>query len=435
MKTRQFYRFTIPSIGAMFFTGLYFVVDGIFVGRGIGTTALASINLAVPFISILIAVSMMITMGGATLTSIAFGQKEFDKANHIFSLSLIAVILFSLILTLISFFFSEPIAILLGATNQLIQSTAEYIFYYNLFGIFFCSSMTLATFVRNDQNPRLAFWGMVFGAFGNILFDWIFIFPLQMGLKGAAIASGLGQVLACFILSFHFLRKKGKLHFVFSCLSLKNLFSIIKTGTPEFITQMSQPVTILCYNYIILRLLGEIGVSAFSVISYILVLVMGIFTGLAQGIQPLLSHSFGKKDTSSELFFFKKGLRLSITLSISIYLLLLLLGKEIIAIFNNDAQMILLGYDCIKIYGISFIFAAINIIYITYYLSTKRTSQALLLSVLRSFIVNTLFIFLIPLIFGEKAIWVGMIVAEVSIFLIALAQHPSVTAKHSNLIP
>ncbi|WMJ76933.1 MULTISPECIES: MATE family efflux transporter [unclassified Sedimentibacter] len=420
MKNKQFYQFVIPSIGAMLVTGLYFVVDGIFVGRGVGTEALAAINIAVPFISILTSVSMMITMGGATITSIHFGRGENEEANRSFRLSLVMVLIFSLIMTIVSFFFSKNLARLLGASDLLLEGAANYIKYFVLFGIFFCSSNTLSAFVRNDSNPRLAFWGMIIGAVSNVFLDWLFIFPLKMGLVGAAIASGLGQVLACLVLSTHFIHKKNNLTIGMPQFSMQIIGQIIKTGTPEFITQMSQPVIILCYNFIVLDIFGEIGVSAFSVISYILVVVIGVFTGLAQGIQPLLSRSFGEKDSESEKFFFCKGLRLNIFLATVIYGIMLLFGKGIISIFNSDSQLISLGYDCIKVYGICFLFAACNIVYTVYYLATKRTRQALIISVLRSFVANIAFIFLIPALFGVNTIWAGMIVAELVVLFVAM---------------
>ncbi|WZL81880.1 MATE family efflux transporter [Vallitaleaceae bacterium 9-2] len=431
---KQFFNYVIPSIGAMLVTGLYFVVDGIFVGRGVGTLGLAAINIAVPYISILSAITMMITMGGATLASIHFGKKEPQKAITMFQSSLLLVFIFSALMTLISFFFSKNLATLLGASNLLLTDTADYIKYFVMFGVFFSCSNTLSAFVRNDGNPHLAFWGMIIGALSNIFFDWLFIFPLQMGIKGAAIASGLGQIFACLMLLSHFFFKKGALKLGFPTFSLHRLTQILKTGLPEFVTQMSQPVVILCYNFLILKTFGEIGVSAFSVISYILVVVIGIFIGLAQGIQPLLSQSYGKGDAISENYFFTTGMKLNIFLAVIMYVIMLIFGKNIIAVFNHDPELITLAYDYIQVYGISFLFASINIVYTIYYLATKRTKQALLLSVLRSFVINTLCIFLIPALFGRKAIWAGIIVAEAIVTLVAFYLRSQGSLKSSDIV-
>lgn len=419
-NNKKFYQFVIPSIGAMLVTGLYFVVDGIFVGRGVGTNGLAAVNIAVPFISILTAVTMMITMGGATITSIRFGKGENKEANNVFNTSLFMVICFALFMSIISVLFPQGIAKLLGASDILLDDTASYLKYYVLFGTFFCGSMTLSAFVRNDGNTSLAFWGMIVGAVSNIFLDWLFIFPLQMGIKGAAIASGLGQVFACLVLSIHFIRNKGVLHIAKPKQEQRLKLKIIKVGTPEFITQMSQPVTILCYNLIVIKMFGEIGVSAFSVVSYLIVIILAVFIGLSQGIQPLLSRSVGEGNKDKEKYFFQKGLRVNLFLSVVINIIMFVFGRKIISIFNSDSELIRIAYNCIVIYGISFIFASLNIVYTTYNLATKRTKDALIIAVLRSFVCNSIFIFLMPILFGEKGVWLGMIVAEFVVMVVAI---------------
>lgn len=417
---KKFYKFVIPSIGAMLVTGLYFVVDGIFVGRGVGTTGLAAVNIAIPFISLLTAVTMMVAMGGATLTSIEFGKKDYKKANNYFNLSLMIVFSFSLFMTLISVLFPVQLARFLGASKVLEEGTATYLKYYVIFGIFFCGSSILSVFVRNDNNPELALWGMITGAVTNIFLDWLLIFPLNMGLKGAAIASGLGQILACIVLLFHFVSGKGTLKISMPKINKKNLLDIIKIGRPEFITQMSQPVTILCYNYLAMKIFGDIGVSAFSVISYILVIVICVFTGLGQGIQPLISQSIGQNKKEKANYFFKKGIKLNILLSVIIYGIMLVFGKSIISIFNSDEALISIAYKCMSVYGISFIFASVNIVYTVYYLATKNTNYALIISGLRSFVLNSIFIFAVPLVLGKSFVWGGMIMAELSVMLVAM---------------
>ena len=358
--SQQFYKFVIPSIGAMVVTGLYFVVDGIFVGRGVGADGLAAVNLALPFVSLLTAVTMMITMGGATLTSICFGKGEKEKANNHFNFSMLLIVFFALFLSVSSLLFSDQIASALGATDTLLENTSNYIKYYVSFGVFFSGSMALSAFIRNDGNPKLAFWGMIVGAVSNIFLDWLFIFPLNLGVTGAAIASGLGQVFACLTLSLHFVNKKGVLKIAKPIKQKGIIREITNVGLPEFITQMSQPISILAYNTLVLKFYGEIGVSAFAVISYILVVVIGVFIGLAQGIQPLISQSFGEENTEKQNFFLKKGLTLNVALSISVYLIMVVFGKNIISVFSADPALINIAYSCIIVYGLSFVFASIK---------------------------------------------------------------------------
>ena len=420
MQKGTFARFVVPSIGAMLVTGLYFVVDGIFVGRGVGTDALAAINLSVPFISILTSVSMMITLGGATLTAISFGRGDPAGANRYFRLSMALVLGFSLLMTIISVLFSRPLARLLGANDALLEPTADYLLYFVLFGVFLCGAAALSAFVRNDNNPRLAFWGMMVGALTNVFLDWLFIFPLDLGIIGAAVASGLGQVLACATLSLHFLRKKGQLSFALPRPDGRAVLQILRVGAPEFLTQMSQPVTILVYNWIVLELYGQIGVAAYSVISYLLLVVLNVFLGLAQGMQPLLSRSFGAGDLEGQRRVFRKGLVLGLVLAVGMYGVLAVWGRQIIAVFNPDPTLVEVAYECIRIYGLSFILAAANIVYTISFLATRQTATALVLAVLRSFVLNSLLIPLLPAIWGKPAVWLGLVVAEALVLALAV---------------
>lgn len=400
-------------------TGLYFVVDGIFVGQGIGSSGLGAINLAVPFICILTAVAMMIAMGGATITSIFIGQGEDKKAAHSFMNSIFLVLIFSGFMTVFSFLFSDNIAAFLGAKGNLLALTSDYLRYYILFGIFFCMAMVLAAFVRNDGNPKLGLIGMTAGALSNVFLDWLFIFVFHMGIHGAAIASGLGQVISCMIMLPHFIRGKGKLKL--RLLPLKRYYAaeILRRGIPELITQMSQPITIFCYNLIVIRYLGNIGVAAFSVVCYLLTLVFSIFIGVSDGIQPLISRSVGEGKKDLEQYFFRKGIILNFLLAFSLYALFLLFGKPIIHIFNREPDLVRLASKSLSVYGISFLFAAVNTIFTTYHLASKRTSKALVIASLRSFVMNVAFIFLLPYVFGKQALWTGIIAAECTVTAIA----------------
>ncbi len=420
---KRFYTFVIPSIAAMMVTGLYFIVDGIFVGQGVGADALGMINLATPFISVMTSIAMMITMGGATISAISFGRGDVKRANQVFNLSLAMVVLLAAAMSGIALCFGTHIAHFLGASGRFVEGTAIYLTYYTLFGIFFCGSMLLSAFIRNDGNPRLAFWGMMVGAFSNIFFDWLFIFPLGLGLQGAAMASGVGQIFSCLVLSSHFIRKKGSLHLALPRFEGALCWRILCVGAPEFVTHMSQPVITFCYNLIIVSAFGEIGISAFSAASYLLWVILYIFMGLAQGVQPLLSISFGEGDIHKERYFLRTALHVGLVISLGIYLVLLVFGRNILIIFSSDPALIEIAYNCLMVYGLSFGFSTINVIYTTYYLSTERTKAAMQITLPRSLIINAACIFLVPALFGSQFIWAGIVVAEVLISLVVLVQY------------
>lgn len=299
-NARALVRYILPALGGLFVTYLYNVVDGIFVGHGAGSAALGAVNIAVPFITTVVALMAMFPMGGATVVAIRMGRGDRDGANHAFMTAFSLTLLMAAVLMLVGMVFSVQIVDLSGAKHlsaEMRGMSAQYLFYYSAFSIPMLMGTCLSVFVRNDGSPALSFVGMCAGAAANIFLDWLFIFPLQMGIVGAAVASGLGQVLTVLILLTHFLRKKGDLRFRRFVLSGKLAAKVCKRGVPEAVTQLTMPVTALCYNLMLSRLVGDIGVSTFSVLSFIYSLANAILAGVAQGLQPLWGQCYGRKDT------------------------------------------------------------------------------------------------------------------------------------------
>ena len=429
MRRANFLKYIIPSIGAMLVTSLYVVVDGIFVGQGVGHNALGAINIAGPFIMMVVALSMMVTVGGATLSAIALAKKEERDASRYFTISMVLIVAFSALMTLITTFFSEPIVRMLGADDTLASDAACYLRYFVMFCIFFTASQALATFVRNDGSPNLSFIGMVLGGVSNIFLDWLFIFPLNMGIKGSAIASGLGQILSCSILLSHFFMKKSRLRLTLKGFRGMDIVEICKRGTPEFMNQLFQPITVLCYNLLAMKHFGSIGVDSFSIVYYVLTITVAIFVGLTQGTQPLISKAYGEGDADGEKYYRRAGALVNLALAAVVYLFVALLGKQIIWCFNSNEELIKIGYQCMLIYGISFLPTSLLIVIISNYTAKKETLKALLLSTIRCIVLIPVFVFITPLIFGEGTIWLGITIAEVIALGIALAMDKLMNKK------
>lgn len=312
----------LPALGGLFVTYLYNVVDGIFVGRGVGASALGAVNIAVPFITTMTALTAMFPMGGATVVAIRMGRGDKPGANHAFMTAFSLTLLVSALLMTVGMVFSRQIVDLCGArdlSEEMRQMASQYLFYCSAFSVPMLIGSCLSVFVRNDGSPALSFVGMCVGAGANIFLDWLFIFPLQMGIAGAAIATGLGQVLTVLILLTHFLLKRGELRIHRFQISGKLIRKVCKRGVPEAVTQLTTPVTALCYNLMLARLIGDIGVSTFSVLSFIYSLANAILSGVAQGLQPLWGQCYGRKDTKEMKWYFRCGLMINIVLSALIY--------------------------------------------------------------------------------------------------------------------
>ena len=414
-------QYVLPSISAMVVSCPYNVVDGMFVGQGVGENALAAVNLTIPFTEITTALASMLTVGGATIMSIRKGRGDNKGANQAFMTSTLLVSAIGIIMTLIGAIFPVQLARLFGATSMLEGLTADYMRWYSLFSIFFTLSILANGYVRNDGSPTLAFWGMVAGAAANIFLDWLFVFPLQLGIKGAAIASGLGQLMACLVLFIHFIKKRGILRFERMHIEKVLVKKVCLRGLPEFVIQISQPITIFCYNRVILKYLGEVDLAAFSACTYMLIIVFGVYMGVSQGIQPLIGSSFGDQKPEDVRYFFGAGLKISFGITAAIYALYFALGPVLLTLFIKEASLIPVAYDALRLYGFSTLIGSLNIVYIYFFLSTKNPAPSRLIACSRGIVLNSICIFAMPAIFGKESIWFPVIVAELLTLIIAVA--------------
>lgn len=422
-KLKSLLGYIFPALGGLFVTYLYNVVDGIFVGQGVGPAALGAVNIGVPFITFVVAIAAMFPMGGATVVAIRIGREDKDGANCAFMTALSLTLLLSVILTIIGMLFSQQIVDLSGASRlstEMRKMSTDYLFYYSAFSVPMLMSTCLSVFVRNDGSPTLSFLGMCVGAAANIFMDWLFIFPLNMGVIGAAIASGLGQVFSLIVLLSHFIRKKGELRIKLFKVDFSLVRKISKRGVPEAVTQLTTPVTALCYNLVLARMIGDIGISTFSVLSFIYSLANAILSGVAQGLQPLWGHCYGKRDTEEMGWYFRCGIIINSILSILIYGLLFLFDEPVICIFNRDTELVQTALAALPIFSLSFIPMALNLIYTAYLFSTKRTEAADIIAISRGIVMKALAIFCVPMIWGSNAIWIAPFIAEIVTLVFAV---------------
>ncbi len=422
-KVKQLCSYIFPAVGSLFVTYLYNVMDGIFVGQGVGSAALGAVNIGVPFITFAVAIVAMFPMGGATIIAIRMGRDDKDGANNAFMTALTLTVLTAVILTVVGTVFSQQIVDLSGARKlgeEMRRMSADYLFYYSAFSLPMLMSNCLSVFVRNDGSPTLSFVGMCAGAVSNIFLDWLFIFPLQMGVIGAAVASGLGQIVSLLVLLSHFIRKHGNLRIRRFTIQPVLIRKICKRGAPEAVTQLTTPVTALCYNLVLAGLVGDIGVSTYSVLSFIYSLANAVLSGVAQGLQPLWGNSYGKQDTKEINDYFRFGMAINLVLSVLVSAGLILFDEPAIRIFSQDMELINAASKALPVFSLSFIPMALNLVYTSLLYSTKRTKQSDIIAICRGIVIKAIAIFCIPVIFGNNTIWAAPLVAEMITFAIAV---------------
>lgn len=422
-------RYVLPSIGSMLVAYLYVVIDGIFVGQGIGADALAAVNVGSPSVSFMTALVGMMATGSAAVAAVRLGRGDYNGANDAFMTGLSLVTLVSVLAIAVFGFFAEPIARLSGSNDTLLSMAGDYIRYYNMFAPLSALAAFFSVFVRNDGNPRLSFWGMIAGGVANTFLDWLFVFPLHMGVRGAAIASGLGQGIALLILSAHFIKKAGVLRIRRFHLSGMLVGKVLKRGLPDFILRIGVAINNLCCNLVMLRLAGELGLSALAIVGYISILATGIFTGVSGGIQPLIGHGFGKHGRAGAAYFYRAGMVLNVALSVLFYLVLLLFGDKITMVFNNDMELVAMAYGFLRIYAFSLVIGSVNIILLTYFISTKKSALASILALLRGLVLNTALIFTVPMLLGINGLWFALCIVESVVAVIGLFMKHKIIQK------
>ncbi|QZY55180.1 MATE family efflux transporter [Crassaminicella profunda] len=420
--TKEFLEYLLPSISAMWVFSIYTMVDGMFVGKGIGPMALASVNISMPFINMIFAISLIISIGASTLISFHLGGGEEKKSNEIFTLNIIILSFLGLIISILSLIYLEDLAIFLGASQETLLYVKDYLRLIIIFSPFFMLAYSLEVLVKADGFPVFAIVFVGLAAFINILFDYIFVILLDYGVKGAAFATGLSQFISCLGFLFHFIFGKSKLKLTHLKISFSTLKSIFLIGFPDAITELSTGITVYLFNYMILKHIGNRGITAFGVIMYVNNLVIMTMVAINQGMQPLVSFYHGKRD----FIRIKKLLSLSFKTILLCSCLFVFVSQfftdYLVSMFIDPSNLTVyqLSKKSLKIFSYSFMICGINILLSGYFTALKETKKASLISILRGLIVITCFIFILPHFLGSFGIWISSLLNEVFTLCISL---------------
>ncbi len=416
-KLPVLFKYLIPSIFTNVCVFLFGIVDGIFVGNGVGTDALGAVNIVWPFVMVAYGLNVLTTIGGATITAIAIGKKDFSEANTAFNSSLILTIIVATVLCLLGTILTGPISILLGATPQYYGYVKDYLFWYSVFLIPSQIGICFENFCRNDGDPNLVLITTVISTIVNIVLDYVLIFPIPMGIKGAAIATGIANLVRALTVSIHFIRKKGILRIKLITLKRDESLEILRRGVPEMIAQFASPVTIVCMNFVLGRNLGSIGINAYAIICYVASFALAIMYGCSEGIQPLFGQSYGAKNYKELKFYFYAGIIVALIGSSLCVLITLFYMRIICEIYGTDLTTTNYVIEVTPKFAWGFILAGVNALISTYLYSTKRTKASVYLNVARSLVFNSLCILLLPYLFGIQIVWYCYGISEVLVLI------------------
>lgn len=387
-RTKTLLKYVLPAILTNACIFLFTIIDGIFVGRGIGSSALGAVNIAMPFVMIATALNMLTSIGGVTVTAIRLSRHDSEGANQAFMHSLTANFLIAVVITLLGTVCATPLCRMLGADEAYLPMVREYVFFWALFAIPSALSVNFQSFCRNDGSPVLVAVATVVSTVLNIFLDWLFVFPLQMGIMGAAIATGISQTISWLIVLAHFILRKGALRIRKYKPEAKLFRKVIFRGLPEMIAQFATPVTTICLNHVLLANLGSEGVDTFAVISYVASFAMAVLFGTSEGLQPLFGQSYGAKEEGDLKFYFRSGMLISLIGSSLCVVFAVIFARPVSMLFGAEGDIIDATVKYMPQYAWAFVVSGLNTLISACFYSTKRSVQAIILNVARSFVIN-----------------------------------------------
>ncbi len=415
-------RFTLPSICMMVFTSIYGVVDGLFVSNFAGKTPFAAVNLVMPFIMILGGMGFMIGTGGTALVSKLMGEGKKDEANSTFSMMVLFTLLLGIVLSAVGFLTMRPVSYFLGATDAMIDDCVLYGRIVTGFTFAFMLQNVFQSFFIAAEKPRLGLIVTVAAGVTNMVLDALFIAVFNWGVAGAAIATGLSQCVGGVLPLIYFLRPNDSLlRMRPTSLRLRPILQACGNGSSELMSNISSSLVGMLYNFQLMRLIGEDGVSAYGVLMYVQFIFVAIFIGYSIGCAPVVSFHFGAQNHSELKSLLRKSTLLMASGGVLLTIAARLLAAPLARLFvGYDAGLFELTSHAFRLFSWSFLLAGFNIFTSGFFTALNNGAISAAISFLRTLVFQTASVLILPLLLDVDGIWWAITVAEIFAFLISL---------------
>lgn len=417
---QQFYmgsllRFAFPTIFMMIFMGLYTVVDTIFVARFVSTNALSSINIVCPVINTIVGLGTMLATGGSAIVSQQMGMKDEKGASESFTLIIYTGLAVGVLITCIGMIFLKPIIQALGASPVLFPYCHDYLIIILIFAPACIMQVLIQNFLVAAGKPGLGFWLVVAAGLTNALLDFIFIVPMQMGIGGAALATSIGYLIPVIAGGIYFnFNENGSLYFCKTHLEIRALGAICFNGSSEMIGQLSTAVTTFLFNVAMMKLLGEDGVAAITIIIYSQFFLSTFYIGFSMGVAPVISYKYGSKDVEQLKRIFRICMAFILVTSSLVFILAMAGGSFLVQIFSPKGTSV---YEIARkgflIFPFSFLFCGFNIFISGMFTALCNGKISAILSFLRTMGFITIGLLILPVFYQVNGIWLAVPIAEI----------------------
>lgn len=437
---KLFRQLFFPTLIGMVFNALLTIIDGVFVGQGVGANGIAAVNIVAPLFMVVTGLGLMFGIGSSVIASIRLANNEIKAANIIGTQAFIVGTVIVVLISIPCLISPEKVVRMLGSSDLLLHNTIDYLLWLlpgMVFLLIECVGMML---IRLDGSPRYAMWCNIVAATFNIALDYILVFPLQMGVAGAAIATSVSCALGGIMVLIYFMFFSKTLKFyrlktslTSLLLTLRNTWYMAKIGFATFLTEIAMSVMMLTGNYVFIDALGENGVAAFSIACYLFPVIFSMSNAVAQSAQPIISYNYGAGNMRRVSKSLTTSLIAALTCGIIVTAIVALGAGPIIMLFlRPDSGAFDIACDGLPMFALCGIFFALNIAMIGYYQSLEQSARATVFTLLRGIIFIVPLFLTLPLILGTAGMWLAIPASELLTLIVISADYVANRHRHKN---
>lgn len=414
-------KFTLPTIIMMIFSSLYIMVDGVFVSRFVSTDALSAVNIIYPLYSVVFAIAIMLASGASALIAKKMGEQKNEEAKSNFSLITIASIIFGIVFAVICLIFIKPLIYFLGSNDDIYHYCYDYFVPILIFTPLCILQILFHSFFIVAGKPKIGLIISIIGGTTNVILDYVFIVPMNMGITGAAYGTIIGFFIQSFFgISYFLFKRKGTLYFAIPKYDWNVIVKSCYNGLAEFIENIAVSITTFLFNIEMMKYLGVDGVAAITIVLYVEYILVSIFIGYSIGVSPVFSYNYGAKNTLQLKNVFKITMFFISAVSILIYVISLITAPYLINVFAaKGSEVFKLALSGFMIFAVSFFFTGTNIFSAALFTALSNGKIAAIISLLRTLVFLSITIVCLPMIFDVNGIWLAVPVTEFLAFIVS----------------
>lgn len=410
--------YSIPAIIGMTVTSLYHVIDSIFIGQGVGAYGITGIAVTLPLMNLVIAFCMLISIGGATISSIYLGQKDMERTVAVLHNVLILLVTVGVGVSVITLPFLDPILMFFGASEHTLPYARDFmsiILYANPIAYVFVG---LNNVMRSTGYPRKAMYSALLSVVVNLILAPIFIFSLDWGIKGAAWATVASQLCGMIWVLAHFMNKDSFIRFKRGYFNLQNkiIKSILAIGLAPFLLNVCACIMVIFLNMSLSSHGGDLAIGAYGIINRMLMLIVMIVAGLNQGMQPILGYNYGARQFSRVWKTLKYGIFAGSIITTLGWVMFVFFPDQVVAIFSNDETLNTIASNGLSITGLFFPIVGAQIVITNFFQAIGKSKISILLSLSRQMLCLVPGIIILPYFYGTNGVWISMPISDATAF-------------------